>query len=129
MLLQKPKTLKEKQKQKQKEKEKISLSVNVDDFTAKLLKGIDTDIEKVEPELVMPLNKKIEEEEKKLLSPLKKVEGVLNYYQEIKKDKEKNSLPKYLNDLTINTLYSNNCQNFINDCYIRLPIIIISQNF
>ena len=88
-------------------------------------------IEPVSPELILPGDKVIEDEINinKTLSPLKKVEGVLNYFQEIKQDKEKSSLPRYLYDITIDTLYLKKCQNIINKCYIRLPIIVINKEY
>ena len=87
-------------------------------------------VEPVDPELILPGDKVIvDESKKKTLSPLKKVEGVLNYFQEIKQDKEKSSLPRYLYDITIDTLYLKKCQNFINKCYVRLPIIVINMEY
>lgn len=68
--------------------------------------------------------------EQKNLSILKKVNGVINYFQEIKKDKEKNYLPKYLFDLTLDILYLKKCQQYTSNsnlCHIRLPLIVISK--
>ena len=84
----------------------------------------------IDPNLNLPGDKVIESELKeKALSPLKKIEGVINYFQEIKKDKEKSSLPKYLSDITIDKLYLKKCQNINKMCFIRLPIIVINQEF
>ena len=79
-----------------------------------------------EPKLDFPFDFPMENEQKSL-SILKKEQGVLDYFQEIKKDKEKSSIPRYLNDITINILYLKRCQDIINKCYIRLPIIVIDQ--
>ena len=50
--------------------------------------------------------------------------------QENKKEKEeeKNHL-KNLGDITIDTLFFNKCQNFNKLCFIRLPIIVIDENY
>ena len=72
------------------------------------------------------------ENKKKSLSQLKHVSGVLDYYKMKKLDKEKNSIPKYLYDLTMDILYIHKCQNFINNsyiCYIRLPLIVINNEY
>ena len=71
-------------------------------------------------------------EEKKTLSILKKVDGVIGYYQQIKKDKVKNSIPKYLFDLTLDILYFKRCQRFSSNsfiCHVRLPLIVISNKY
>ena len=71
-------------------------------------------------------------EEKKSLSILKKVDGVIDYYQQIKKDKVKNSIPKYLFDLTLDILYFKRCQRFSSNsfiCHVRLPLIVISNKY
>ena len=67
--------------------------------------------------------------ENKTLSILKKVDGVLNYYQEIQKDKKKNAIPKYLYDLTLDILYLEKCQDFVNKWSVRLPILVIEQEY
>ena len=90
--------------------------------------------EKME-EIIEPINSSlkligdlvIDKQEKKTLSILKKVDGVLNYYQELKEDKEKNANPKYLYDLVMDILYLGKCQDFVNKYNVRLPIIVINQ--
>lgn len=86
------------------------------------------------PNLDLPGSKVIDNELKiktllKALSPLKTIDEVINYFKEIKKDKEKNSLPKYLSDIIIDKLDLHKCQNFNKICFIRLPIIVINQEF
>ena len=54
-------------------------------------------------------------DKKKNLSQLKHVSGVLEYYKMKKLDKEKNSIPKYLFDLTTDILYYKKCQILISN--------------
>ena len=71
-------------------------------------------------------------DKKKNLSQLKHVSGVLEYYKMKKLDKEKNSIPKYLFDLTTDILYYKKCQILIsnsNICHIRLPLIVINSEY
>ena len=71
-------------------------------------------------------------EVKKNLSILKKVSGVIDYFFEMKKDKVKGSIPKYLYDLTLDILYYKRCQQYSNKnniLYIRLPLIVISNKY
>ena len=71
-------------------------------------------------------------EVKKNLSILKKVSGVIDYFFEMKKDKIKGSIPKYLYDLTLDILYYKRCQQYSNKnniLYIRLPLIVISNKY
>ena len=65
----------------------------------------------------------------KSLSKLKKVNGVIDYFQEIKKNKQKESVTDYLLDLVTDKVYLNRCQDFNNICYIRLPIIVIDKDY
>ena len=70
--------------------------------------------------------------EQKNISILKKANGVIGYFQEIKKDKVKNSIPKYLFDLTMDILYLEKCQLYnskTNFFHVRLPIIVISNQY
>ena len=70
-------------------------------------------------------------DKKKNLSQLKHVSGVLEYYKMKKLDKEKNSIPKYLFDLTTDILYYKKCQILISNsnncsdtgCSRRIKII------
>ena len=57
-------------------------------------------------------------DKKKNLSQLKHVSGVLEYYKMKKLDKEKNSIPKYLFDLTTDILYYKKCQILISNSNI-----------
>ena len=69
------------------------------------------------------------EEKKKALSALKHVNGVLDYFQQIKKDKVKSALPKYLYDLTLDILKLNKCQNYASKnqfIHTRFPLIVIN---
>lgn len=50
-------------------------------------------IEIINPNLDLPGDIVKEKEEKKYISILKKVDGALNYFLEIKKDKEKSQIP------------------------------------
>ena len=71
-------------------------------------------------------------DKKKNLSQLKHVSGVLEYYKMKKLDKEKNSIPKYLFDLTTDILYYKKCQVLISNsyiCHIRLPLIVINSEY
>ena len=91
---------------------------------------VDLKVSAIDPTLILPGDKVIEDQLKeKALSPLKKVEGVINYFVEIKKDKEKSSLSQYLSDITIDKLYLKKCQNTNKMCFIRLPIIVINEEF
>ena len=116
----------------------VKSNVKADDDLTKEKKEIDiidemiNDLNKIElvnPNLNLPGDILKEKEEKKTISILKKVDGALNYFLKLKKDKEKSQIPKYLYDLTIDTLYLGKCQNIINICYTRLPIIVINQEY
>ena len=115
------------------------------------VKGDNTKNEKVKPvenvyldELLEEFNKcnvslhqkgnvvKEPEEKKKELSQLKKVSGVIEYFQQKLLDKTKNSIPKYLYDLTMDILYFKKCQNFqskSNIFHTRLPLIVINNDY
>ena len=102
--------------------EEIQINDNLDEMLA--------EIEKIDPfkniqgDLI-----KEDKNKKKELSPLKKVEGVIEYFQNIKTDKEKKTYPKYLSDVTLDILYNKKCMNFNNLCYIKLPLIVISEKY
>ena len=71
-------------------------------------------------------------QQEKNLSQLKHASGVLDYYKMKKLDKEKNSIPKYLFDLTTDILYYKKCQVLISNsyiCHIRLPLIVINSEY
>jgi hypothetical protein len=74
------------------------------------------DVKLVDPELELP-----QQIGNKNLSNLKKVSGVIDYFQEIEKNKEKVSVTEYLLDLVTDKVYLNRCQDFNNICYTRLP--------
>ena len=78
----------------------------------------------VEPNLEFPI-----EDNEKTLSSFKKVEGVLNYFQQVRDNKEKDGVIKFLLDLVTDKEYLFRCQNFNNICFVRLPIIVIAQNY
>ena len=72
------------------------------------------------------------EEKKKDLSRMKKVNGVIEYFQQKLLDKSKNSIPKYLYDLTMDILYFKKCQNYQsnnNIFHVRLPLIVINDDY
>jgi len=93
---------------------KVSSDKQIDDIICDL-----KDIQLVEPSLELP-----QQLGNKQISILKKVNGVINYFQEIKKNKEKVLITDYLLDLVTDKVYLNRCQNFNNICYTRLPIIV-----
>ena len=78
----------------------------------------------MDPELELP-----QQIGNKNLSILKKVSGVIDYFQEIEKNKEKVSVTEYLLDLVTDKVYLNRCQDFNNICYTRLPIIVIDHDY
>ena len=82
------------------------------------------DVKLVEPSLEPP-----QQIGNKSLSQLKKVNGVIDYFQEIKKNKEKELITDYLLDLVTDKVYLNRCQDFNNICYTRLPIIVIDKDY
>ena len=90
---------------------------------------INEPVEPIVSDLILQEDIIKEVNENKTLSILKKVDGVLNYYQEIQKDKEKNAIPKYLYDLTLDILYLEKCQDFVNKWSVRLPILVIEQEY
>ena len=72
------------------------------------------------------------EEKKKELSRMKKVSGVIEYFQKKLLDNSKNSIPKYLYDLTMDILYFKKCQNYLSNSnifHIRLPLIVINDDY
>ena len=72
------------------------------------------------------------EETKKDLSRMKKVSGVIEYFQQKLLDKQKNSIPKYLYDLTLDILYFKKCQMYLSNSnifHIRLPLIVINDDY
>ena len=91
------------------------------------------DLNKLEVKELQQGNVVIESNDKKKnLSQLKHVSGVLEYYKMKKLDKEKNSIPKYLFDLTTDILYYKKCQILISNsdiCHIRLPLIVINNEY
>lgn len=97
---------------------KVSSDKQIDDIICDL-----KDVELVEPSLELP-----QQLGNKNISILKKVNGVINYFQEIK-NKEKVSITDYLLDLVTDKVYLNRCQNFNNICYTRLPIIVIDNQY
>ena len=90
---------------------------------------INEPVEPIVSDLILQEDIIKEVNENKTLSILKKVDGVLNYYQEIQKDKKKNAIPKYLYDLTLDILYLEKCQDFVNKWSVRLPILVIEQEY
>ena len=82
------------------------------------------DVKLVEPKLELP-----QQIGNKNLPILKKISGVINYFQEIEKNKEKVSVTEYLLDLVTDKVYLNRCQDFNNICYTRLPIIVIAHDY
>ena len=98
---------------------KVSSDKQIDDIICDL-----KDIQLVEPSLELP-----QQLGNKQMSILKKVNGVINYFQEIKKNKEKVLITDYLLDLVTDKVYLNRCQNFNNICYTRLPIIVIDNQY
>ena len=82
------------------------------------------DVKLVEPSLEPP-----QQIGNKSLSKLKNVNGVIDYFQVIKKNKEKVLVTDYLLDLVTDKVYLNRCQDFNNICYTRLPIIVIDNDY
>ena len=133
MLLQKKESVKSKEKKDQVKED------NIDE----LLKGlnkidivepVDRELQfPVDPELEFPVapdDKVLEDTQKsKELSILKKVDGAINYFAEKQKDIEKNPVPKYLFDITIDIPCIQRCQYFNNICYTRLPLIVINEAY
>ena len=107
---------------------------DVSDKPIEPLDVIDLDIQlsnlKIEEPKIGNLVK--DKQEQKNLSILKKVSGVIDYFQDMKKDKSKSSIPKYLYDLTMDILYLEKCQIYTsptNICYVRLPLVVISNQY
>ena len=107
---------------------------DVSDKPIEPLDVIDLDIQlsnlKIEEPKIGNLVK--DKQEQKNLSILKKVSGVIDYFQDMKKDKTKSSIPKYLYDLTMDILYLEKCQLYTsptNICYVRLPLVVISNQY
>ena len=89
------------------------------------------DLNKIEiiiPNLDLPGDIVKEKEKKKYISILKMQRG-FKLFSRNKKDKEKNQIPRYLYDLTMDILYLGKCQNNINICHTGLPIIVIDQEY
>ena len=93
---------------------------------------LDAQLEKLKLEEPKTGNLVEDKQEQKNLSILKKVSGVIDYFQEMKKDKTKSSIPKYLFDLTMDILYLEKCQLYnspTNFYYVRLPLVVISNQY
>ena len=93
---------------------------------------LDAQLEKLKLEDPKTGNLVEDKQEQKNLSMLKKVSGVIDYFQEMKKDKTKSSIPKYLFDLTMDILYLEKCQLYnspTNFYYVRLPLVVISNQY
>ena len=106
-------------------KECKSGEVNSDKQIEKIIYDL-KDVKLVDPCLELP--KQIRNKNPNL-SNLKKVNGVIDYFQEIQKNKEKVSVTEYLLDVVTDKVYLNRCQDFNNICNTRLPLIVISHDY